>query len=123
MSVPPADGSLTILLIEDEEMVREVIEETLSTSGFNVVSVPDAGDALALLEGPAAVSLVLTDNHLPGVSGADLAQRIRETKPDLPVLVVSGYGMDPALGTQGVAYLPKPFMPEELLARIRGLLQ
>lgn len=123
MSAPPADGSQTILLIEDERMVREAIEDTLTTSGFNVVSVPDAADARAVLEGQDPVSLVLTDNNLPGVSGADLALWILRTQPDLPVLVVSGYGVDPDLRSRGVAYLPKPFMPEELLSRIRSLLR
>ena len=123
MMDPAADGPPTILLIEDEQIVREVIEDTLTMAGFEVISVADAANGLAFLEGPNPVSLVVTDNNLPGASGADLAIRIRTTKPSLPVLMVSGYGVDPTLLTaQGIAYLPKPFMPEELLNRIRDLL-
>jgi CheY-like chemotaxis protein len=122
MSDPLEGDSRTILLVEDEEIVREVIGETLTASGFRVVAVTDASEALECLSSDQDFCLVLTDHSLPGLNGSELVHRIRVQHPALPVLVVSGYTLDPTLAARGIPSLNKPFMPDELMARIRELL-
>jgi len=122
MSDRPEAGHPRILLVEDEDIVREVIEDTLMSSGFTVVSASDARDALEVIGSEDPVSLVVTDHSLPGLTGSELARRIRSMRPDLPILLVSGYAIDADLSAEGIPHLTKPFMPDTLLARIRQLL-
>ena len=113
---------LRVLLIDDELDVRETLAEQLEAEGFLVHQATDAVDAVAQLEGGAAVDLVVTDHGMPGTTGAELARIIKHRWPHLPVGLVTGWseamGSGPAI-EQGVDFvLGKPVSIERLLAAI-----
>lgn len=120
-------GSLTILVVEDEQGIRELVREVLTNAGFQVLTAANGEEALRTVEahgGP--VELVLTDLIMPGVDGLQLARRLRTLQPGLKVVLMSGYGedrIDEAGGLEGEAsVLEKPFTGPKLLAKIRELL-
>lgn len=118
----------TILVVEDEAPVRELIRRILSRQGYNVLLATSGANARSLpwreLE---RVDLLLTDLVMPGgLSGRDLAVELHRAKPDLPVIYASGYSqelmeMDRGL-EQGSAFLAKPFSPRQLLEAVAALL-
>jgi two-component system, cell cycle sensor histidine kinase and response regulator CckA len=115
-------GTGTVLVVEDEPAVRRMIGHVLERHGYQVHLAANAGEALLLAE-QEAVDLVLTDVVMPRFSGFELVARLRETRPALPVLYVSGYSdgrPQPAAAAGEV--LAKPFQPAELLRRVRRLL-
>ena len=120
-------GRETILLVEDEEAVRKMARRILEEKGYRVAAAADAGEAIAYMDRDGgAVGLVLTDVIMPGMSGRELADRIRETHPGLPIVFMSGYTEDGAIekGAQspGTAFLAKPFSPEALVQSVRETL-
>ena len=117
-------GSGTVLIAEDEEAVSLLAACTFEEHGFKVIAAPNAAEALQLwaLHGPEVV-LLFTDMVMPGgMSGRDLAQRLRTDRPALPVIFSSGYSRDLLTGgvqlQEGVNYLPKPYRPADLSAMI-----
>lgn len=119
----PRVSGETILLVEDEEAVREVTSRMLSLSGYRVLEAADGEAALRVVrEQPGGtIDLVVTDVRMPGMGGLDLARALRERSPGLPVVFISGYaGLDTdalaALAEQG-PMIAKPFT-HETLARI-----
>ncbi len=120
-------GSGTILLVEDEAAVRELICRVLERVGYMVVPVASAREGLLVAEGSTALDLVVTDVVMPGgMSGVEMGERLSRSRPSLPVLYVSGYTEDvkfhPQAGTRGLHFLGKPFQPEELLSRVKAIL-
>jgi signal transduction histidine kinase/CheY-like chemotaxis protein len=117
-------GSETILLVEDETEVRELVAQMLRKSGYTVLTAPDAATALALSERhPGPIHLLLTDVVMPEMSGLELRQRLSGLRPQTRVIYMSGY-TDEALGRHGVlepdtVLLQKPFRFAELGRRIR----
>jgi CheY-like chemotaxis protein len=113
-----------VLLVEDDESVREVARRALEEGGYRVLEAANGADALALLGGAdGGIGLVLTDVVMPGMSGRELADRIAELLPGTPVLFTSGYTdgdivrrglLDPA-----AAFVQKPFGPETILRLVR----
>ncbi len=117
-----AKGAGLALLLDDEDLVRMSTAHMLAELGYDVVEARSAEEALALLDGGLAPDLLVTDHLMPGKSGAQLARELKTTRPQLPVLIVSGYaeeeGIDPDLPR-----LTKPFRSAELassLAMLRG---
>ncbi|HEY5294397.1 MAG TPA: PAS domain S-box protein [Gaiellaceae bacterium] len=123
----PAGGSETILLVEDENVVRRLVAEILETAGYNVLQAGDGPSALELLRrqvGP--IDLLVTDVVMPGMSGPEVAQAVVAMRPGTQVLYTSGY-TDSAIGHHGVlepgiAFLQKPFSADELARKVRALL-
>jgi len=123
-------GRETVLLVEDEPAVRELLATTLTSHGYDVL---EAGDGVAALAAAARcdapIDLLLTDLVLPRMGGAELAQRLTAERPDLAVLYISGYAdRSPALSANGTlapgaAYLQKPFGQEQLLRAMRAVLE
>jgi two-component system, cell cycle sensor histidine kinase and response regulator CckA len=117
-----------ILVIDDEEVVRSVIRETLEGAGANVDTAPDGQQGLARFgELADELALVLLDLTMPKMGGDDVLAKIRERREDLPVVIMSGYTEQEVtrrIGAAGVtAFLQKPFVPgalRELVARILG---
>jgi len=119
-------GTETILVAEDDDLVRSFVRRALAASGYGVRAVGGAEEALAVLEHDAGVDLVLTDVIMPGLSGPQLAERIASDFPDTPVVFMSGY-IDNPLVDADLARLPdrllrKPFSPDELRAFVRQAL-
>jgi len=128
---PPAPASIwgheTILLAEDEEVVRLMLVEALTLQGYTVLDARCGSDALALAEKAAQpIDLLVTDMTMPGMTGWDLARDLRTTRPALPVLFTSGHNghetarwgkMDPP-----AEHLFKPFSLEAFLSKTRQML-
>ena len=122
----PADegGKPRILVVEDNEDVRELAESMLGAAGYAVVSAPSGEQALELLENGGAIDLVFTDVLMPGgMNGLQLADQVRKQRPDTPILITTGY-MDelPSASAQRLDILGKPYRQEELLSRVRAIL-
>jgi CheY-like chemotaxis protein len=129
-AVVPANTALptgeTVLLVEDEEAVRRACQRILEKAGYRVLVANSGSQALAELS-DTPVDLLLTDVVMPGgLSGRDLAQRLQQNQPDLPVLFMSGYNAD-AIATRGIldpgiTVVEKPFTSFDLLGKVRELL-
>lgn len=113
--------------MEDNEGVRSLAERVLTSAGYTVLVTANGGEALQLLErfeGP--VHLVLTDVVMPGISGRELADRLKETRRDTPVLFSSGY-TDDAILHHGVLddlthFISKPYTMAALTRKVRDVL-
>ena len=116
----------TILLVEDEPLVRDVFGEVLRASGYHVLEADGPERALALSASPdQAIHLLLTDVVMPGINGRQLAERLTVLRPDLRVLFMSGYSSDKVFREvleRGANFMPKPISPSKLLGRVRELL-
>ncbi len=113
-------GSELVLLVEDDDRVRQVNEEALLALGYRVIAARRADEACRILAGRTDIGLVLSDIVMPGMSGRDLADHVRHAYPHVPVLLVSGY--DQQQGGNDVDLLRKPFSLDQLARRIRHLL-
>src|SRR5690606_27500699 len=89
-------GDELVLLVEDEDLVRELARETLSGFGYRVLATRDGVEALAAVEAHPEVALVVSDVVMPNLGGLELADELQRRRPDLPVLLVSGYTRDVA---------------------------
>lgn len=120
-------GTETILLVEDEELVRMMLEEVLKSKGYNVLSAGDGMQALSIGNGyQSEIHLLVTDVSLPVLTGWELAERFSKTRGNVPVLYMSGYTSEEiaerAAETQDAEFLQKPFHPEALLVKARQIL-
>ncbi len=113
-----------LLLVEDEFLIRLTLSETLVDDGFEVVEAEDGGAALALLAQQQPIALMLTDIQLPGaLDGHALAERARSTRPDLPVIFMSGRPPDAPPASRLDTYVSKPYSPAAVSATVRRILQ
>jgi signal transduction histidine kinase/ActR/RegA family two-component response regulator len=116
-------GPLRVLLVEDDRQVRRFVAEVVAAGGHEVLEAGDAKAAWERIEREGWPEVVITDVVLPGASGVELARRLRAERPDLPVVLVSGYpdeeaGDIMALSGPGLHFLRKPFTPDELMQTI-----
>jgi len=115
-------GTETILLVEDEDPVRRVVETMLKRHGYHVLASGSSKDALAAAEQHRGIiHLLITDIMMPGMSGRKMAECLTARRPDMKVLYVSGYG--DALAQNDTYFLQKPFSTEELATKIREMLK
>ncbi len=120
-------GQETILLVEDEEAVRQLASEILTACGYHVLDTGDPQQALAIgAAHPGKIHLLLTDIVMPGIRGPALAAQALVRYPDMRVLYMSGYA-DEMIGAHGAAepvgsFLPKPFTPQSLARAVRSAL-
>lgn len=121
---PSSSGGETILVAEDEEQVRKLVDRVLTRLGYTVLSAADGAEALALEEThDGHIHLLLTDMVMPGMGGGELSRRLVERQPAIKVLLMSGYSEELVAAEHGeVPFLPKPFTPEELAVRVREVL-
>lgn len=122
-----ARGYETVLVVEDEEGVRGLVESMLELHGYRLLVAANAGEALTVSEQfGGKIDLLLTDIQMPDMSGRELAQRLRSYRPDMRLLYMSGqndadvagYGVLPS----GTLFLPKPFTIAALTERVREVL-
>ncbi len=120
-------GTETVLLVEDEEAVRKLTRAVLSRNGYKVLLAANAEQALAALEkNRGTVHLLLTDIVLPGVGGREVARQVSQLRPGIKVLFTSGYTdrqfVENGILEPGLAFISKPFAPEDLLRKVREVL-
>jgi two-component system, cell cycle sensor histidine kinase and response regulator CckA len=122
-SLMPIHGDERVLLVEDEAVVRGLARQTLKLHGYTVIEARDGDEALRLAAEGAAFDLLITDLIMPKMGGRDLARRLKEKLPGLPVLYMSGYSDDAAFREGGLepgsALISKPFSPQQLLHKVR----
>jgi two-component system cell cycle sensor histidine kinase/response regulator CckA len=118
-------GTGTILLVEDEDMVRSVAERALARQGYTVITASDGEQGLARMAQAEKVDLLISDVVMPGMDGPTMVRAIRATHPDLPVLFMSGYAEEQlrqSIDIADVAFLPKPFSVNQLAEAARDVL-
>jgi two-component system cell cycle sensor histidine kinase/response regulator CckA len=120
-------GAETILLVEDEESVRAVASRILRREGYTVREAANGADALKICElDGAEVDLIVTDLVMPEMGGAELALRVRRSRPGARILFTSGYTQDAVVRQsfleQGAAFIEKPFTPDALARKTREVL-
>ena len=130
-AVPPARpshrGTETILVLEDEPAVRELVRTILSRNDYTILSAATAEEALRLCrEHPGAIHLLLSDVIMPGMSGRHVVEQVLPGRPEMKVLYISGYTSDAiahhGVLESGVAFLQKPFSADSLLQKVRDVL-
>jgi DNA-binding NtrC family response regulator len=131
VAAPPGPlprGSETLLLVEDEDFVRELVREILQTSGYNVIEASSAEQAMQIIESDDTppIDLLVTDVVLPGLNGARLAEQLKARMPRIETLYMSGYPGDSMFRGEvfdpGQAFLAKPFTRHVLTRKVREIL-
>jgi PAS domain S-box-containing protein len=121
-----ATATATVLLVEDEQAVRELVRIILERAGYSVVEAANADEAETLFAAMRSIDLLLTDVVMPGVSGFELFNRLHTQLPSLRVLFISGYTdyamFDATIVERDLAFLEKPFSAEGLVAKVREVL-
>lgn len=125
---PAADSwaSGTVLVVEDEDMVRAVAERALTRQGYSVVTAEDGEDALRIIAERRDFDLILSDVVMPGMDGPAMAAELREIMPDVPILFMSGYAEEQlrqSIDIERVHFLPKPFSVQQLADAVRDIMQ
>jgi CheY-like chemotaxis protein len=125
--VIPRGRGETVLVVEDESLLRSLASRVLEAAGYRIYQAPNGAAALEFLNAhPGEVDLVLTDIVMPRMSGRELAEKLRERRPGLPILFMSGYSGDEiaqrGLRLEGVPLIKKPFTPDELELAVRDRL-
>ncbi|MFO8089949.1 MAG: PAS domain-containing protein [Desulfatiglandaceae bacterium] len=121
-------GSETILLVEDDQSLRKLATRTLEKYGYTVMAAADGREALRMFEEHKdPIHLMVTDVIMPGMSGKELANFIKDMMPELKVLFMSGYTDNAIVHhgvlEKGIAFLQKPFTPERLARKVREVLE
>jgi two-component system cell cycle sensor histidine kinase/response regulator CckA len=118
-------GSETILVAEDEDIVRRLLKTTLTSGGYTVLEARNGVEALEVCHRlGASVDLLVTDVVMPKMTGLELARRLAVDHPELKVLCLSGYSAEATAAQRPLAwpFLAKPFVPAALLERVREVL-
>ncbi len=122
-----AETGETVLVVEDETVVRGLILEVLADLGYRALEAGDGPSGLRVLESKQRIDLLVTDVGLPGLNGRQLADRARLVRPDLKVLFITGYAEQAAMASgflaHGMEMVTKPFAIEDLTLRIRKIIE
>jgi two-component system cell cycle sensor histidine kinase/response regulator CckA len=115
-------GSGTVLLVEDEPMVRSVAERALTRHGYTVLTAENGEDALEIIGRNEPIDLLISDVVMPGMDGPTMVREARQSRPELKVLFMSGYAEEQlrkSIDIENVNFLPKPFSVTELAEAAR----
>lgn len=125
-ALPTTGGSETILVVEDDPLIRQYATNCLVSIGYNIISVEQSNQALSILDSAAAIDLLFTDVVMPGMNGRQLAEYAQKERPTLKVLYTSGYTENAIVHEGrldgGLHLLNKPYRPQELAQKIRAVL-
>lgn len=125
MHTPSAHGNETILVVDDESVVRGLVDKILTARGYTVLPAAGPEDALRLIDAH-EVDAIVTDVVMPAMTGPELVEEIRRHRPHIRALFTSGYPVeslaDHGVSEDGVAFVQKPFTTQELTSRLRQLL-
>jgi signal transduction histidine kinase len=114
---PRAVGSCSILLVDDDRLVAQGTAEMLEHLGHRVIVASSGTEALALIQSAPSVDLMITDHAMPGMTGMELAAQVRKVRPELPMVLATGYAEVPSGGKElGIPRLAKPYRLEQLAA-------
>jgi PAS domain S-box-containing protein len=121
-AVAPAagGGKGTVLLVDDEVLIRMSTADMLGEAGYDVVEASSAEEALKLFDSGPPIDLLVTDHLMPGMTGGELAHALRERHPDLPMLIISGYAETDGMPSD-LPRLTKPFREADLIAVVRQM--
>ena len=123
----PSGGGQTVLVVEDEALVRLLIVDVLGELGYKALEAGDGPSGLRILQSPQRIDLLITDIGLPGLNGRQVADAARLQRPDLKVLFMTGYAENAAINngilSPGMQMITKPFAMDVLTRRIRDLVQ
>ncbi|HEY6033304.1 MAG TPA: PAS domain S-box protein [Kofleriaceae bacterium] len=120
---PPTPSTRVVLVIDDEDLVRDVVARMIEDLGYGTMTAPDGAAGLALVDAnPMAIDAVLVDMTMPRMSGRDVIEQLRARRPDLPIVVCSGFDRDGQGPVHADAYLPKPFRIDVLERTLAKLL-
>src|SRR5262249_26501972 len=117
---------VTVLVVEDAETVRKMVCAMLLQQGYQVVEAVDGGDALRVIQSGAPICLVVTDLVMPGMNGTELARRLAEIAPKLPVIFMSGFADSPVAAecaSRHESFLAKPFTAQQLVKKVQQALR
>jgi two-component system response regulator PilR (NtrC family) len=118
---------MKVLIVDDEEVLRDVLETVLRREGFDVSLAASGEEALSVLDGDPDVDLVILDVMLPGISGIDTLRAVRIANPTLPVIVITAFssidGAIEAMKHGAFHYIPKPFKNEEVILTVNKALE
>ena len=118
-------GTGTVLLVEDEPMVRTVAERALTRHGYTVITASNGQEALDVINRGEPIALLISDVVMPEMDGPTMVREARKTRPELPILFMSGYAEEQlrnSIDIDNVAFLPKPFSVQELAEAARRVL-
>jgi CheY-like chemotaxis protein len=125
LSLSPPSGRGTVVVVEDDPVVRMIIVEVLQDLGFDVLEAADGPSGLNFIEATAAIDLLITDIGLPGLNGRQLAEAARLTHPTLKIMFMTGYAEVAAMPhgflAPGMELITKPFAIENLATKIQHL--
>jgi PAS domain S-box-containing protein len=123
----PAEAGETVLVIEDEPVVRRLVVEVLADLGYRVIEAVDGPQGLEIAQSAQRIDLLITDVGLPGLNGRQVADAIRAQRPDLKVLFMTGYAENTALVAgsldERMEIIAKPFVMDALAARVRQIIE
>jgi CheY-like chemotaxis protein len=124
--VPSARGSETVLVVDDDAGVRSVLADALASHGYRVLEAVDGLAGILALRREPAIALVVLDMILPGMGGREVFRRLRAERPDVRVLLSTGFSEDgdaqEVLAEGGDGILRKPYRPQDLARRVREVL-
>jgi len=116
----------TILIVDDDPGLLECLHQALRLFGHRVIPVQDAMSALAVIHNGAAIDLVITDYHMPGMHGLELAEKLRQTAPAVPVIMCSAFAdqelPDKARGAGVAVFVDKPYSLQGMKGIVRDVL-
>jgi CheY-like chemotaxis protein len=121
VAAPSAGRGERVLVVEDEDAVASIVRRILEADGYDVLAAADPHEAIALCEG-LDVDVVVTDIVMPGMSGPQLVARLRDDRPELPAIFMSGYTDRPGALPPDAPVLSKPFSRQELLVEVAEIL-
>ncbi|WP_343870283.1 response regulator, partial [Caenispirillum bisanense] len=129
-AAPPGAADLagggTVLLVEDEDAVRVFATRALRNKGYTVLEARTGEGALDILRDTPDIDLLITDMVMPGMDGATLARLVRVERPEIRVILISGYSEEVARGdlvdSKDIHFLPKPFDLAQLAARVKEVM-
>ena len=115
----PSAGTETILLIEDDDSVREIARRVLARAGYTVIEARYGSEALELADGNPSIDAVLSDVVMPGLSGPEVVGRLQARRPELAAVFMSGYAPESEGPLGGADLVRKPFTGPQLLEALR----
>ncbi len=118
----------TVLIVDDEDLLRDVLSGTLERAGFRIFTAKDGVEALELFkERGDEIDVVLLDLHMPRLSGKEAFHKLRRIRPDVQIILLSGSAEEDAAeqfeNSNLTEFLQKPFLPRDLIEKIRALLR